>query len=137
MNIYKKTALLHKINMWVSLSINFFISVIATAVLKGKISFSSMAVVFLAGVATVMYIISKISLDMTKDDTSKAGQIFQYVCAFALSCIMVYSTYTKISHLIALIIVFIMILEIIVAILISFRYRIINKFKKITKKFKK
>ena len=137
MNIYKKTALLHMIHMWTSLFINQSIPIIAAVVLKEKLTFKFLAILFLIGLITVYWIISKISLDMIKDDTSIGVQIFRYSCAFALSCIIVYDTYTRISHLLALIIVGLMILEIIVAILIPFRYRIINKFKKIKNRHKK
>ena len=136
MNIYRKTALLHMIHLWVSCSINASISIIGTAVLKGKVTFDLIFALFLVGAVAVLSIVSRISIQMSRNDTSNGAQIFRYVCAFGGSSIIVYSTYTQTSYLLALIIAFLMILEIVVAILIPFRYRIINKFKKITNKFK-
>lgn len=49
---------------------------------------------------------SRITLDMLVDDISKPKQVLDYICVFGMALIIVYGTYTRISHLIALIIVF-------------------------------
>lgn len=95
-----------------------------------KISIDFITGGFLVGALAIWGIVSRISLQMQRDDTSNLSQIFRYVCFFLYSCIIVYGTYTEISHLLAAIIVLIMIIEIVVAILIPYRYRIINKLKR-------
>ena len=120
MNIHKKTALIHMIHAWTSLSINFLISTVIYAFSTGKVSCYFVISACVVGVLTIGDIVSRILYQLQVNDTSNTAQLFRYLCVLLYSCMLVYITYIRISHFTALIVVIAIIVEIVIAIMIPF-----------------
>lgn len=136
MKIYKKTALLHKINSYSTMMI------ILTTIIIGKDAQD----IPLVGVVAVsvciigilaLYEWALISRDMGLDDTSTSVTVFKYLLVFFMSIIGSFICYENSFYIGIWIIAITLFIEVIMAVLICYRYKIRNAIKrKIYKKGK-
>lgn len=132
MNIEKENALIHKIHSWVSLLLNILITSVFYVLDEGNPSKLIGTVIVL--VLILLYSIIRISLDMQINDISRKSIVFNYICILLLSSLMIYSIYEKVSVVSMLIVLLLVVVEILVAIFLSYRYKIINMIRKHRKK---
>jgi hypothetical protein len=134
MKIHEENALIHKIHYWSSLTFNYFSYIVSCSI------FNRSNKILLGGIAIATLIIitaiSEIDFDMCVKDTSYSSIIFKYVCVFLLSGIIVYKTYEKTNFRVAIILSSFIVVEILVAFTINYRYIIRNKFKQMLKRHK-
>ena len=133
MNIEKENALIHKIHLWVSLLLNILITSVFYVLDEGNPSKLIGTVIVL--VLILLYSIIRISLDMQINDISRKSIVFNYICILLLSSLMIYFLYEKVSVVSMLIDLLLVVVEILVAIFLSYRYKIINMIRKHRKKW--
>ncbi len=129
MTFNKKNILMHKIHYWLSLDINFIISVLSCAVYKSD--YTIIPTMLFIVVISILLEVLRVSIDMD-DNTNKI--VFDYLCVFILSCLMVYHTYIVTSLKVAIIPVIAIIIEFLMIFVIIYPYKIRNKIIKIFKK---
>lgn len=134
MKINEENALIHKIHYWASLTINYSSSMIAMVILKKE--YDSLPTLLVSVFALVLFAAMYIERDMCVKDTSYSSIIFKYVCVFLLSGIIVYKTYEKTNFRVAIILSSFIVVEILVAFTINYRYIIRKKFKQMLKRHK-
>ena len=129
MTFNKKNILMHKIHYWLSLDINFIISVLSCAVYKSD--YTIIPTMLFIIVISILFEVLLVSIDM---DDNASNIVFDYLCVFILSCLMVYQTYIVTSLKVAIIPVIAIIIEFLMIFVIIYRYKIRNKIIKIFKK---
>ena len=129
MKIHKENAIIHKIHLWSSLIINSLSTVVAYAVFYKN--YDILPVGAAGGVSLVLMAVIKIRRDMCFEDISFASIVLDYFCMFLISGIFVYKAYEKTSLTVAVILSSFIVLEILIAFTINYRYIIRNKIKQI------
>lgn len=127
MNVNKKSVLIHKIYALASAGINISIPIIWKMILDITVWHVIVLISLLAIV--ILQIVLSVSLDMDLKHTTKIDLISDYIKAFILSCLSVCYSYIKGLNRTAIAIMILMILEACFVPIITYRYRIINKFK--------
>ena len=127
MTAYQKTALLHKIHAWSSLLLNCFISSLALVIQRHD--FSMLIGFGFLFIVAVLWVVNRISYDMRVNDISKTSIIFTYLCILALALIMICVTYINLSRIVALIVASATAVEILIAVMIQYRYPIKRRLK--------
>ena len=125
----KKTILLHKVNIYFSIDINFLISFSACAIYESD--YESLAIFFGLFILGLSSAIGYVRRDMAFHDDSL---VFRYLGALVISCIFVYITYINTSFIVAIIPVIAVIIEFLMIFVIIYRYKIRNKIIKLFKK---
>ena len=73
----------------------------------------------------------KIDLDVLLKDMSIGSTIFKYLCSFSLAGIIIYRMYEDSHTLLLILAILVVVIEVIAIFVIRYRYKILNKFKKI------
>ena len=134
MNFERKTALIHKIHAWISMAINFFVFSVLYSIEENDYSKAAGIIVIL--LLLLLFGTAKILYDMHINDISKRSLIFTYICVLLLSCMMTYALYENTSLFFMLIALSVVIAEILVAVLICYRFQILKSLKSIIKRSK-
>lgn len=115
-----------------SLIFNFSISSVVYIILNKQ--FAVLIVFAVLFIISVLTVATKISLDMSIDDTSIVSIIMYYLGSFIISCTMLYIAYIESYTIIFYILLIVIVVELCIIPLISYRYRIRNKIKAVFKK---
>ena len=110
-----KKQTLHKLWAWGSLALNIVILSIIVAIHSDKIYMAFGGIVF--GILCFLMGLNKISGDITLKDDSNASVWITYIGTFALSCILL--SFDEVPSLAIWIMIPMLLLEVIIAILIS------------------
>lgn len=128
MNFERKNALIHKIHAWISMAINFLVFSILYCIEEND--FSKLAGIIVVFLLLLLFGVSRILYDMHINDISKSSLVFTYVCILLLSCMMIYALYENASLFFVLIALSLVIAEILIVILIYYRFQILSIFNK-------
>ena len=127
MKLHDKTIALHKLFMWIALSINSFITCFSIYIHTDETRFLILAMISFVLIAG--YGLDTVSYDILIKDFEKLALIIEYLFMLMLSSCMVYYLFTVSCTIGAIILIIFILVECMIVPLISYRYRIINKIK--------
>ena len=128
MKLQQKTKVYHKVNVWASISINGLATALITYFIMNDNKIIIIGVAAFIAFSSIGF--SKVRVDIALNDLSNMSVILDYVCASAIYVLYAYVAYYVTDKVIAILpAVIAMILEWCVAIIIAYRYKILNKIK--------
>ncbi|MBR2339709.1 MAG: hypothetical protein IKA74_02620 [Clostridia bacterium] len=127
MTIYKKTKVIQKLWGWISLDINLLVFALLMWAEKGEKRFLIYGLI--AFFIVLIYCIGKVGSDITTDNLTNGIIVFEYICMFVLCLFGIYKVYDYSTLTKTLIMTAFVIVEILIAIAIPYRFKIVNFFK--------
>lgn len=123
-----KEMILHKINIGISVGTELLIEQGSHVKIWNLSIILLLIMLALFGLDFIKY---KIDLDVLLKDMSIGSTIFKYLCSFSLAGIIIYRMYEDSHTLLLILAILVVVIEVIAIFVIRYRYKILNKFKKI------
>ena len=122
MKLNKREVLLHKIHIWISLTIKLLLFGIA---FLEKIDVWLIILLFCSFIFFLTIGIIRVFLDLSLNDTFKSTLIFKYACTILLSTVLLYQIYFTSKSVLFILSLSYFIIELITIFVIVYRHKIL------------